>query len=169
VFNAWGAYDLKWGGSQTTHVAAFTTMQSGVPRTSFYTLYAAAVLYGRGDRGRTPMFTNTDLMLSHQIRFGRRQSLTLEINVLNLFDEKNTLGLVNDPAAVNPSLAGLKLPSSVTNEPEAINYILTNGIVPYFDAYLNDPANPQRKQGALGMANAFQGPRAVRLALRFSF
>jgi hypothetical protein len=169
VFNAYGGYDLKWGGSQTTHFSFFTTAQSGVPRTSFYTLYAAAVLYGRNNLGRTPMFTNTDLMLSHQVRFGRRQSLTFEFNVLNLFDEKNTLGLADNPGYVNPSISTLKLPPSVTNEPEAINYVLTNGIVSNYDAFLNDPANPQRKDTALGMASAFQGPRAVRLAVRFSF
>jgi hypothetical protein len=169
VFNAFGAYDLKWGGSQTSHFSFFTTAQSGVPRTGFYTLYAASVLYGRNDLGRTPMFSNTDLMLSHEIRFGRRQSLTFEINLLNAFDQKSELGFVDNPGIVNPSISTLKLPSSVTNEPEALNYVLTNGIVSNYNAFLNDPANPQRKDTALGMATVFQGSRAIRLSVRFGF
>ena len=48
---------LNWGASMSTNFAAFTTFQSGTPQTSFYTLYAAAILYGRNDLGRTPMFT----------------------------------------------------------------------------------------------------------------
>jgi hypothetical protein len=169
VFNAYGSYELKWtsSGSQRTNFAFFTTAQSGSPQTSFYTLYAAAVLYGRGDLGRTEAFTNTDLLISHRMRIGNNRSIALELNVLNLFDEKNTLTVVNTPAGINPSISTLKLP--VSNEPEAINYILTNGIVPNMDAYLNDPAAPQRKNTALGMGNIFQGPRAIRLGLRFQF
>jgi hypothetical protein len=166
VFNAFGQYLLNWGQSQSTNFAVFTTLQSGTPQTSFYTLYAAAVAYGRGDLGRTETFSNTDLMLSHRIRFGSRY-LSLEMNVLNLFNEDNVLGLVNTPAGVNPSIGTLGLP--VADEPEALNYVLTNGIVPQFNAYLNDPANPQRKDTAYGMPNWFQGFRTIRLGVKFSF
>lgn len=167
VVNAYGAYDIPWGsGKQRSSVAVFTTAQSGTPLTSFYTLYATSILYGRNDMGRTPMFSNTDLQLSHRVQLGAR-SLTFQVNFLNLFDEANVLGKSNSPAAVNPSIATLRLP--VTDEPKALNYILTNGIVPNFESYLNDPANPQRKNTAFGMANAFQGPRAVRLGVKFTF
>ncbi len=165
VFNAFGSYMLNWAG-MSTNFSAFTTFQSGTPQTSFYTLYAAAVLYGRNDLGRTEMFTNTDLMVSHKIRFGSRY-LSLEANVLNLFDEKNVLGLYSLPAGVNPSIGTLGLP--VADEPEALNYILSNGIVPQFNAYLNSPTAPQRKNSALGMADTFQGFRAVRVGVKFHF
>ncbi len=166
VFNAFGSYLLNWAG-MSTNFSAFTTFQSGTPQTSFYTLYAAAVLYGRNDLGRTPMFTNTDLMVSHKIRFGSSRYMSLEANVLNLFDEDNILGLYTSPAGVNPSIGTLGLP--VANEPEALNYVLTNGIVPQFNAYLNNPASPQRRDSARGMANSFQGFRAVRVGVKFNF
>jgi len=93
--------------------------------------------------------------------------MTIEVNALNLFDEANVLGLFNTPAGVNPSISTLKLP--VTDEPAALNYILTSGIVSQFNTYLNDPTAPQRKNSAYGMANSFQGPRVIRFALKFAF
>ncbi len=168
VFNAFGQYMVNWGDRQSTNIAGFTTFQSGTPQTSFYTFYAAAVLYGRNDMGRTETFTNTDLMLSHRIRFGGgTKAVSLELNVLNLFNEDNVLALWNTPAGVNPSISTLRLP--VADEPEALNYVLTNGIVPQFNAYLNDPANPQRKDSAYGMARAFQNFRTVRFGVKFQF
>ncbi len=167
VFNAFGSYLLDWAG-MSTNFAAFTTFQSGTPQTSFYTLYAAAVLYGRNDMGRTPMFTNTDLMISHRIRFGGGSKyMSIELNLLNLFNEDNVLGFLNTPAGVNPSIGTLGLP--VADEPEALNYILTNGIVPQFETYLNSAAAPQRKNTAYGMDNAFQGFRTVRFGVKFNF
>lgn len=166
VFNVNGQYLLNWGGNQSTNFGAFSTFQSGTPQTSFYSFYAQAVLYGRNDMGRTPMFTNTDLMVSHRVRFGSR-SLAFELNVLNLFDEANVLGLYNLPAGVNPSISTLGLP--VADEPEALNYVLANGIVPQFDAYLNNPAFPQRRDSAYGQPNSFQGPRTVRFGVKFNF
>ena len=158
VFNAMGSYLFNWGSSsQSTNISAFTTFQSGTPQTSFYTLYAAAVLYGRNDMGRTPMYTGTDLKVSHRIRFGGGSKyMSLEMNVLNLFDEANVLGFSNAPHGVDPSIGTLGLP--VADEPEALNYVLTNGIVPQFDAYLNSAANPQRKDTAFGLDNWFQSP-----------
>lgn len=167
VFNAQGSYLFNWGGSQSTNIAAFTTFQSGTPQTSLYTLYATAVAYGRNDMGRTPMLTSTDLLLSHRIRFGGSKYMSLELNVLNLFDEANVLGFFNTPAGVNPSIGTLGLP--VSNEPEALNYILTNGIESQFNAYLNNAANPQRKNTAYGMDNRFQSERTVRFGVKFSF
>jgi len=117
--------------------------------------------------GRTPMFSNTDLMLSHRVRLSGNRTMTLEANALNVFNEANVLGLVNTPAGVNPSISTLKLP--VSDEPSALNYILTNGITSQFNAYLNDPIAPQRKNSAYGMANSFQGPRVIRFALKFAF
>lgn len=169
VFNAFGSYQIPWGGGdkQLTNIAVFTTAQSGTPLTSFYTLYATSILNGRGDMGRTPMFSNTDLMVSHRIRLMGNRTMTLEVNALNVFNEANILGKVNTPAGVNPSISTLRLP--VTDEPAALNYILTTGILPQWSAYLNDPAAPQRVNTAFGMANSFQGPRVIRFGLKFAF
>ncbi|MDQ3011308.1 MAG: TonB-dependent receptor, partial [Acidobacteriota bacterium] len=96
VFNAYGAYNFKWFGAvkgQETQFGLFTTAQSGTPLTSFYTLYAASILSGRGNLGRTPVFTNTDFNVSHRYRFGNneRYGVIFDFNVLNIFNEGNVL------------------------------------------------------------------------------
>jgi hypothetical protein len=172
VLNAYGVYDFTWFGklpNNTTQLSFFTTAQSGTPRTSFYTLYAAAVLYGRGNLGRTPVYTNTDFAISHQVKVGERYKAEVSFNVLNLFNEMNITSQEDRPAFLSTSIAGLRLPASVTDEPSALNYVLTNGITSNFEAFLNDPANPQRKQTALGFANGYQGPRGIRVGFRLFF
>lgn len=174
VFNVYGAYNFDWFGKvkgNGTQFSLFSTVQSGVPVTSFYTLYAAAVAFGRGDLGRTPVFTNTDFAVQHTWKFGgsERYAMVFDFNVLNLFNEANTLYLVDTPAAINPSLGTLGLPASVTNEPQALNYILTNGITAQLNAYLNSSTAPQRRNTAYGLPNSFQSPRQVRFGVRFLF
>ena len=174
VFNLYGSYDFHWFEKVKNNVTTFglfTTAQSGTPQTSFYSFYAAAVLERRGNLGRTPVFTNTDFYVSHRVRFGgsERYALNFDFNVLNIFNEANVLSIVTEPGAINPSISTLKLPASVTDEPKALNYILTNGILSNYQAFLNDATAPQRKQTALGLANGFQGGRQIRLGLRFTF
>jgi hypothetical protein len=164
---AFGSYQFTWGGSQATTVGLSTYAASGTPQTTFYSLYAAAVAYGRGDLGRTEAFTNTNLLLSHRLRMGNSKSLTFEFYVDNLFDEKNVLGLFTTQNGVGYSIANLGLP--VADEPEALNYVLTNGIVSNINTMLNNPAAPQNKNTAYGMANSFQSQRSVRLGLKFHF
>lgn len=170
VFRAYGSYDFNWFDKFKGHrstFAAFTTAQSGTPITSFYTFYAASVLYGRGNLGRTPVFSQTDFNFTHRYKFAESKELAFDFNVINLFNEANVLGVVSNLNAVNPSISTLNLP--VANEPEALNYLLSNGILNEFNNFLNDPSAPQRKQTAVGMGNSFQGGRGIRLGARFTF
>lgn len=51
---------------------------------------AAAFLGGRGDQGRTPWFSQTDLLYGHTVRITERASVFFRVNITNLFDERNT-------------------------------------------------------------------------------
>lgn len=172
VFNAYGSYNFTWFGKvkgNGTQFGLFTTIQSGSPLTSYYTLYAESILNGRGDLGRAPVFTNTDFNVQHRFNFGanERYGITFTFNTLNLFNEANTLGVLRTPAGVNPTPSTLRLPQ--TDEPSALKRVLTNGILTEFNAYLNDPAAPQRKNTAFGSDTTFQGGRQVRFGVRFNF
>lgn len=97
VFKAFGGYTFNWAGnsSNATTVSAFTTAQSGTPLTTQYQLYqvTSAILFERGDLGRTEMFTETDFNIAHNYKFGRDNRLNLQpfLNIRNLFNESNEL------------------------------------------------------------------------------
>ena len=84
---------------------------SGTPLSTYVnTLNGIEVLVnGRGDMGRTPVLSTTDLLVSHQVRLGGRQRLRLELNVLNLFNRKtvrhrfNYLNRTRSSAAIDLS------------------------------------------------------------------
>lgn len=100
-----GAYSLDWnerfgfGANNTTSFQLFTTVQSGTPLTSVVDILNIETipLYGRGDLGRTEMFTESDFGIRHRYSFGRdnRYTLVAETDVLNLFNERNELNRVN--------------------------------------------------------------------------
>ena len=50
---------------------------------------------GRGDMGRTPFLTRTDLLVSHDLRVGGPKRVRLELNVLNLFNQKTATHIFN--------------------------------------------------------------------------
>src|SRR6266542_2853424 len=172
VFNAYGAYDFNWFGKfkgNGTRFSMFQTIQSGSPQTSFYTFRAAAILYGRGNLGRTPAFSQTDFAVTHRYKITEQYVLAFDFNVINLFNQATVLGVQTNLNGIDPSIGTLKLPATIKTAADAINYILTNGIVDNFNAFLNDPAFPQRKQTASGFSNRFQDVRGIRVGLRFTF
>jgi hypothetical protein len=50
---------------------------------------------GRGDMGRTPVLTRTDLLLSHELSLADRKRLRLELNVQNIFNQKTATHIFN--------------------------------------------------------------------------
>ncbi|RPJ62455.1 MAG: TonB-dependent receptor [Acidobacteria bacterium] len=170
VFKAFGSYEFDWFGklkNSSTLFSVFTQAQQGTPITSYYTLFAAAVSYGRGNLGRSEAFTQTDFALSHRIKGGERYEARFVATVDNIFDEKNITRNVSEPQYTNPGMGTLA--PDANNEVEALNHIITNGSISAFDTWLNDPKYPQRKDTSLMMGNVFQGERTVRLGFRFSW
>ena len=79
-------YDFSWG----TSVGAYAILQSGAVNSStigWTSNSSYPVFYdGRGDLGRFPMYKQVDLNVSHDIRLGKSQRITLAANIQNLFD-----------------------------------------------------------------------------------
>jgi hypothetical protein len=50
---------------------------------------------GRGDMGRTPFFTQTDVLVSHDLKMTRSKTLRFELNVSNLFNQKTVRHIFN--------------------------------------------------------------------------
>ena len=101
VFKFAGAYSLDWNkrfgmlSNHTTELQGFFTAQSGTPQTTIASIagYNTVMVNGRGDIGRTAMFTSTDLALRHRYRFGRDNRFTLvgEIDALNVFNRNSVV------------------------------------------------------------------------------
>jgi len=82
----YGAYDFKFG----TQLGAFFYAASGTPMTTYVntTNQIPVMVNGRGDMGRTPFLNRTDLLLTHELALAGTKRLRLEMNVLNVFNQK---------------------------------------------------------------------------------
>lgn len=180
VVKAYGGYTFDWSGSKTnaTTVSAFTTFQSGTPITTQYTNYAvtSAILFGRGDLGRTEMYTETDLSVSHRYKFGRDGKFSLEpyVNIRNLFDEQNIATVQSTISNTDIRAAQLAANgcTTCTSEGAVFNTIFNGpGITQFILNYLNNPttsaANGRRND--YGLPTGYQAPREVRFGARFFF
>jgi len=159
-------------------VSGFTTIQSGTPLTTIYTQYAVttAILNGRGDLGRTDMFTETDLSVSHRYKFGADGRYVFEpfLNILNLFNEDNVLTVQTTISNTDIRAAQLAANGCVTctGEGEVFDTIFNGpGITQFIENYLSNPTTTaaQGRRNDYGLANGFQNPRTVRFGFRFFF
>jgi hypothetical protein len=93
VVKLYGAYQFNFG----TQIGAFFYGGSGTPVSTQVVgqdQYAPFV-NGRGDMGRTPILTRTDLLLSHELAMANRKRLRLELNIQNLFNQKVATHIFN--------------------------------------------------------------------------
>ncbi len=87
VFKFYGAKQFKFG----TEIGGFFRVQSGTPVTTQATTVNQIPMYvnGRGDVGRTPLFSQTDLKVAHEFKLkGEARRLRFEMNILNVFNQK---------------------------------------------------------------------------------
>jgi hypothetical protein len=93
VAKFYGSYMLPFG----TQVGGFVYAGSGTPvSTVVNTTNTIPVLVnGRGDMGRTPMLSRTDLLVSHEVRLTGTRRVRLELNVINLFNQKTATHIFN--------------------------------------------------------------------------
>ncbi len=90
----YGAYDLPFG----TQVGAFVYAASGTPMTTYVntTNQIPVMPFGRGDMGRTPTLSRTDLLLTHELSMAGAKRVRFEMNVLNVFNQKATRHIFNN-------------------------------------------------------------------------
>ena len=96
VVKLYGAYLTPFG----TQVGAFFYGGSGTPATTYVMSThtsggMGSMVEGRGDMGRTPVLTKTDLLVSHELPFAGTKRMRVELNVLNLFNQKTSRYIFN--------------------------------------------------------------------------
>ncbi len=93
VVKLYGAYSFPFG----TQVGLFFYGGSGTPISTYVntTNQTEVFVNGRGDMGRTPTLTQTNLLLSHRLGLAAGRKLQVELNVINLFNQKTTTHIFN--------------------------------------------------------------------------
>jgi hypothetical protein len=107
--------------------------------------------------GRTPVLSSTDLLVSHEIGLGGRKRLRLELNVLNVFNQKTVRHRFN---YLNRQRAASEIDLSGTNLAEGYDY---NAMI---DAQ-TDPAGPRDPR--YGMADLFSEGTSGHFLVRWLF
>ncbi len=185
VLKAYGGYTFDWWKSKTnaTDISFFTQAMSGTPQTTVINFGVPLVATQRGDMGRTPTFTQTDLSLTHSYKFGRdgRFKIVGDITVLNAFNENNVTAL-NPQKFFHNSITEDQFVQEFANcytgvgvcgydvqgfqyTTEFMNAVLNGDAAPFVQA-LDTPDN---RNAAFGTPSAFQGKRNVRFGFRFIF
>lgn len=163
---------------------------SGVPGTTEMRFQGAPLFaFNRGDLGRTPNITQTDLNIQHDLRLGR-YGVSLGAIVLNLFDQKGVMNvnpvwsttslLLRDLSACGSGDVSVAACGPSANTPviggntsgAARNLAQAQAFFRGFDA-----KRQRDRQVALGLVpsptygqpNAYQDPREVRVFVRLVF
>ena len=91
VLKLYGAYTLPSKAGETELGVNFR-VNSGVPISTYVQDVQNIPIFvnGRGDFGRSPVISNTDLLVSHSIKLGENKRLRFEFNAQNLFNQKTS-------------------------------------------------------------------------------
>lgn len=158
TFKFFGSYTLKSFLGSTVFAPIFQ-VYSGTPNTTDFNVLGVPVnVYGRNDLGRTPVFSQTDLMVYHDIPLPKAREgmkLRLEFNAVNLFNQASVLSYWS--SYVHPNY-GSQI--SFSNQAD------------FFKGF--DPVTLAAQQGIVqdpryGKPNAYQSPRDIRLGIHFFF
>jgi hypothetical protein len=142
-----GTYDLPWG----TMIGVNYMVQSGTPRSTVINQNNIGFFpYGRGDLGRYPVYSKTDLLVQQEVPLPGRTRVSVGLNVINLFDQKIVTSI-----NVNPYRDGF--------------YLSDEAFFAGFDPKAYAAANPIRPNALFMLANGYQARRAIRVQAKFTF
>jgi hypothetical protein len=103
TFKAFGAYRFSYrlaGKAMDTEVGGSQQIFQGITISTIVSSNVTGVgipilANGRGDLGRPPVFTQTDLVLNHFVNISDRVKVKFSLNVFNLFSERNATDINN--------------------------------------------------------------------------
>lgn len=171
VFNFYGAYIFDWMNSKTfsTEASIFQTFTSGQPQTT--TIYGAStvtpqIYLGRGDLGRSPTFSQTDINVTQRYRFGRdkRMTVAFDVNVINLFDQSIVTGIYT---TVNPSTAPVNASALGLSQVQYANGYTSGTLLSQIQARVASQAD--RSDIRYGLPYLYQAPKQMRFGFRVLF
>lgn len=155
TFKFFGSYDLK-SKIGTTRFAPIYQLYSGTPMTTEVDVQDLNVFsYGRGNLGRTPVFSQTDFLVSQEFRgFREGQRFRFELNATNLFNQATVLNNFTQLTHANDG---------------AITFDDTADIFKGYSVLEKMAAKGIRRDPRYNLNYNYQGPREIRLGLHFFF
>jgi len=160
AFKAFGAYTWKNKLGETNFGPNFMLM-SGTPLTSEVNVNASTPVYvnGRGDMGRTPVFSQTDVYVYHMVKLSETKSLKIDVNISNLLNQSTVTN--KNVALLHESYSQQLSFNPQTNFFKGFDYkkMIAAGVAD--ESLLENPL--------YGHASGFQGPRYLRLGFKFMF
>jgi hypothetical protein len=164
VFKLYGSYTKNWGRWGASDIGGFFYGASGTPVSTLVTTSNDIDVFvnGRGDLGRTPHLTQTDLMIAHEFKMGETKRIRFEANATNVFNQKtprHIFDYLNRGAGINGA------PDA------AINLASTNLFDGYnYNSLLNaTPAGSNAYDPRFGMADLWNTGFQGRLLVKFIF
>jgi hypothetical protein len=162
-------YDTPWG----TNVGLFGQVSSGTVKSTSINLlgYSPTFINGRGDLGRTPVFSQIDMYLQHDFRLPGGHRLNVNLNIDNLFDQDTVTSYTTTPwrdsFSVPASIATTATTPGVLSPRDA--YLLS-GFDPNFLVSAMRSAGARMRDNSLyGLPAGFQGRRQLRLGVKYVF
>jgi hypothetical protein len=163
TFKFFGNYDVNWGKAGSTAFSLSQIAYSGTPLSTEMTVVVPVFINGRGDLGRTPVFTQTDILVTHSYNVSERVKLVLDANVINLLNQGIATNYTvrinrNGNITVGAPGSGARLTDQqFVNGFDALSFLNpVTGAAPAFRATYNTPS-------------AYQGIREVRLGFHVKF
>jgi hypothetical protein len=175
TFKAFGSYRFNWLKRMSTDIGASQFVYQGTPNSTSVAIRIVDPAIGqtgsfgvfpngRGDLGRTPWLTQTDLIINHRIRYDERVAFKFQLNVINLWDERNSIGFFTGGQGAQNLLAPGQFVAYKT--PEA--YINGNGdLFTKIDAGIK--AGTLARDPRFNLPFQFQAPREARFAIGIEF
>lgn len=160
-FKFQGSYQFKWG----TTVGMNFQASSGLLMTSSVSYQTVPVFYkGRGDLGRQSMQSQTDLVVTHDLRLPGRMRLSLQGNVTNLFDQDTVLAIGTAPYRDALTIPGF------TGNPGGAFFQAAGFDTDAIQAAANQAnASTGRRNPLYRLPNSWLGARSIRLFAKISF
>lgn len=181
TFKAFGSYRLNWLKRMTTDIGASQFIYQGTPVTTSVAIRISdptcfgqgfacntgnfsVFPNGRGDLGRTPWYTQTDLLVNHRVRYDEHIAFKFQFNVLNLWDERNVLGRFTGGQGAQNLLAPGQFVAYRTPE----EYINGNGNL-FTRINAGIAAGTLSRDPRFNLPFQFQAPREARFAIGIEF
>ncbi|MEK7503156.1 MAG: TonB-dependent receptor [Patescibacteria group bacterium] len=157
TFKFFSSYDLK-SRLGTTQFSPALTLMSGTPLSTEADVISSTPVFlnGRGDMGRTPVFSNTDMKISHEFKVGRsdERKMRLEATMGNLFNQR----IVVD-----------KISNYIHPHDGQIQFENFDDALKGYDYESLRREQDLRIDPRYGMPSSFSSPRSIRLGLHYIF